>query len=244
MNSDPKSQPSTPGRFPGIYRGVVVDRKDPDLQLRLKVSCHTVFGELAKKDLPWAYPALGSWKDGGVGHVPPEGAPVYVMFEEGEPEHPVWFPGSPGNKNSPSPTPDHAHQGKDPDNYYLTTPRGSTIQVDDRSGSEKVLIRLPEGDYLVMEASGDADFRTENSTKIRAPVKVEITSRRRVEIKAQTASLYGSNQVDVHGGNVNIKGDSAVNIDGSSVNINGGASRPDTGGTTTDTDMNSNQDGS
>jgi hypothetical protein len=71
----------------GFYRGKVVENRDP-LQLgRVKVKVYPWFEEVRDEDCPWAEPA---WQ-GGMLYVPPVNAWVWVFFEGGDVEKPVWF---------------------------------------------------------------------------------------------------------------------------------------------------------
>jgi hypothetical protein len=71
------------GRFYGIYRGVVIDNVDPQQQRRLLVRAPSV-----SPDPLWALPALTVTK--GIG-LPGPGEAVWVLFEAGDPERPVWL---------------------------------------------------------------------------------------------------------------------------------------------------------
>jgi hypothetical protein len=73
-----------PGRFYGIYRGVVIDNVDPQQQRRLLVRAPSV----SPDPLAWALPALTVTKDAGL---PAPGEPVWVLFEAGDPALPVWL---------------------------------------------------------------------------------------------------------------------------------------------------------
>ena len=74
-------------RVEGFYRGKVVDNNDP-LQLgRLKVKVVPWYDEVKDEECPWAEPV---WQ-GGILYVPPKNAWVWVFFEEGDIEKPVWF---------------------------------------------------------------------------------------------------------------------------------------------------------
>jgi len=74
-------------KIDGFYRGRVVSNEDP-LQLgRVKVKVCPWFEEVRDEDCPWAEPA---WQ-GGILYVPPRNAWVWVFFEGGDVEKPVWF---------------------------------------------------------------------------------------------------------------------------------------------------------
>lgn len=239
------------GTYPGFYRANVLVRLDPERQHRIKVKCPAIYGDIGEEQLPWCYPMLPSWTEssgqyqgGGFGHVPPIEAPVLICFEGGNPHYPMWIGGWWGNQLAPCQTPNHAFDGSNnPDNCYFTTPRGTTLQIDDRNGVEKILCRLPEGDYISINITGTTQIRPEKNVDIRAPLKVEIQSQRQIEIKTKNASVYATSNVYVQGNsNVHIRGGSSVNVDAGKIFLNSGKSQSvPTGGQRIET--NSEQDG-
>ncbi len=71
----------------GKYRGKVVDNDDPQRRGRIRVSVPAVTGDstpLAEPSLPFAGNGVGLWA------IPPVGANVWVEYEGGDPEHPIW----------------------------------------------------------------------------------------------------------------------------------------------------------
>jgi len=72
----------------GKYRGQVANNIDP-LQLgRLQVSAAAVLGQ---GSLSWAMPCVPFAGDGvGLFMIPPVGANVWVEFEGGNPDYPIW----------------------------------------------------------------------------------------------------------------------------------------------------------
>lgn len=75
-------------RYYGKYRGRVENNLDPEGRARLQVSVPSVFGEV---NMLWAMPcAVVASPMAGVYMVPPKDALVWIDFEEGDPERPIW----------------------------------------------------------------------------------------------------------------------------------------------------------
>jgi hypothetical protein len=72
----------------GKYRGKVEDNKDPLQKGRLKVSVPSVLGD---GNFGWAMPCV-SYAGDGVGSfvLPAKGTNVWVEFEAGNPDKPIW----------------------------------------------------------------------------------------------------------------------------------------------------------
>ena len=72
----------------GRYRGKVVNNADPEQRGRLMVS---VSGVTGSGQLNWALPSM-PFAGSGVGlfALPPVGANVWVEYEGGDAEHPIW----------------------------------------------------------------------------------------------------------------------------------------------------------
>jgi len=89
----------TPSLFPkrpraglsDVYKGKVEQRTDPKRLGRIRVRVEGLFGEeIATEQLPWCWPRQQAWKDGGMFWIPPVGAVVWVEFEDGDFEYPIW----------------------------------------------------------------------------------------------------------------------------------------------------------
>lgn len=75
-------------KFYGKYRGKVESNIDPNQQGRLQVSCAAVLGEGKNS---WAMPCVPyAGKGVGLFALPPKGANVWVEFEGGDPDYPIW----------------------------------------------------------------------------------------------------------------------------------------------------------
>lgn len=89
-------------KFPGFYRGVVVDNKDPSKSARIKVRVYPMFKGVSDGALPWAImadPSMGGFANVGGIKVPEVGAHVFVFFEGGDHRYPVFFAGAPAIEN-------------------------------------------------------------------------------------------------------------------------------------------------
>ena len=139
--------------FFGKYRGVVLDNDDPDQQARLKVQVPAVMGET---EVGWALPALPFAGPGhGLVMLPEVGAMVWVEFEAGHVDFPIWsgcfFS---GNQSRPQP--------EAPTARLVASVNGHRIVFDDQA------------DTLVVEHSGGAKVeltRTEITLEI-TPCKI------------------------------------------------------------------------
>jgi hypothetical protein len=75
-------------RFFGKYRGKVANNIDPLMRGRLQVSVPSILGE---SRLSWAMPCVPyAGKNVGFYALPPLNANVWVEFEEGDPDYPIW----------------------------------------------------------------------------------------------------------------------------------------------------------
>lgn len=75
-------------QFYGKYRGTVANNIDPQQMGRLQVSVPAVLGD---GRLSWAMPCV-PFAGSGVGFfaIPPPGANIWVEFEGGDPDYPIW----------------------------------------------------------------------------------------------------------------------------------------------------------
>jgi hypothetical protein len=75
-------------RYFGKYRGTVVNNLDPERRARLQAVVPDVFGPTPS---PWAMPSVPFAAPGaGFVALPPAGAGVWIEFEQGDPDFPIW----------------------------------------------------------------------------------------------------------------------------------------------------------
>jgi hypothetical protein len=78
-------------RFYGKYRGVVIENIDPEQIGRVMVQVPDVLGEIPSS---WAMPCVPvAGIQAGIFAVPPIASQVWVEFEQGDPDYPIWSGG-------------------------------------------------------------------------------------------------------------------------------------------------------
>lgn len=78
-------------RYYGKYRGTVIENIDPEQIGRVMVQVPDVLGETPSS---WALPCVPvAGVQSGVFVVPPIGSQVWIEFEQGDPDYPIWTGG-------------------------------------------------------------------------------------------------------------------------------------------------------
>lgn len=159
-------------RFYGKYRGLVVDNDDPERLGRLTLRVPSVLGFDVVTG--WAMPCVpyGGDRNQGFLCIPEPGAGVWVEFEEGDLEFPIWvgtFWSKPGG-NSELPKPNNADGSEQesvqspPTRKIIKTRKGHTIQLEDADGEEHVIIcDGEEENRIVFSKSGVSIVNKDNA---------------------------------------------------------------------------------
>jgi uncharacterized protein involved in type VI secretion and phage assembly len=130
--------------FFGKYRGQVVDDKDPLMIGRIRVKVASVFG---KNDSGWALPCVPfAGNKVGFFFIPPIGANVWIEFEAGNPESPIWSGCFWGIGEVPD-------EVTSPQTKVIKT-SSSWIVLDDKPGETKMTIETAQGLKIILDASG------------------------------------------------------------------------------------------
>src|SRR5580698_785096 len=91
MSPSRLDSPKTKKRFFGKYRGLVIENVDPMQIGRIKAQVPDVLGELPSS---WALPCVpAAGIQAGCLIVPPIGSQVWMEFEQGNPDYPIWSGG-------------------------------------------------------------------------------------------------------------------------------------------------------
>ena len=219
--------------FPGCYRGIVrvnndsLDSENNHRYLgRLRVSVPQVYGDkIDDKDLPYASPCqpFTTGKDGdaefGFIAIPPIGSSVWVMFEAGDPQKPVWMGGWWGELEGQSEIPDRAKSDGSyatyPGIFLIRTRGGGEIRV---SGDQKMEISLGEFSIKydkkdkLLTISAYNEFAT---LKRASSVKVDAKD---VNIVAR-GDGSAAGEVNISGGDTTIRGGNTLRLEGAVIEI-------------------------
>ena len=142
-------------RFFGKYRGVVIDNIDPAQIGRIQAQVPDVLGEIPSN---WALPcAPAAGIQAGCFIVPPVGSQVWMEFERGDPDYPIWTGGFwglvgdvPALATSPPPIP----PGQ---NIVLQTTGQNTLALSDASPSPTgggIILKAASGATIVVNGAG------------------------------------------------------------------------------------------
>jgi hypothetical protein len=87
----PPAENTTPKRYYGKYRGTVLENIDPMQIGRILAQVPDVLGETPSS---WAMPCVpAAGIQAGCFIVPPIGSQVWMEFEQGDPDYPIWTGG-------------------------------------------------------------------------------------------------------------------------------------------------------
>lgn len=129
------------GRYYGLYRGRVVANNDEEGLYRLRLSVPAVWGEAESRT--WAWPMFNPATSGaGLWALPEPGELVWVAFEEGDPNLPVWGYGH-WNKKMVPPKPVAGC-------ITLTTAKGELLELNPKTNramlsNGKAAVAVKEG---------------------------------------------------------------------------------------------------
>jgi uncharacterized protein involved in type VI secretion and phage assembly len=137
--------------FYGKYRGVVTDNRDPMQIGRIRARVPDVTGG---DETGWAMPCFPAAGQGmGVFSLPKNGAGVWIEFEHGNPDYPIWSGAWYGNLSELPPAlliPPLMQDGK----IILKTAGGTSILLDDTPGTGGIILETATGQKIKMGVTG------------------------------------------------------------------------------------------
>jgi hypothetical protein len=155
MNERVQPPGGNPTRYYGKYRGTVIENIDPEQIGRILVMVPDVLGLTPSS---WAMPCVpAAGIQSGVFVVPPIGSGVWIEFEQGNPDYPIWTGGFwglvadvPVFATAPPPIP----PGQ---NIVLQTTGQNTVMVSDAPPSPVtggIVLKSTSGAMIVVNETG------------------------------------------------------------------------------------------
>jgi phage baseplate assembly protein gpV len=214
-------------RYYGKYRGFVADNKDPEKRGRLKLTIPSVLGA---SQTGWALPCLpfGGLTNQGLFMIPEIGAQMWVEFEEGNVDKPIWVGVF---WQQASDTPEEAAKDE-PTTRIIRTPSGHVLQFDDADGEEQFRLAHPANTEMTIDPQGtvkvtDASGNTLTLDAENREVVVEDSNGNTITMDASGTVIEDSNGNKVHmaASGITVEGTKIV-IKGSLVDIGGAGGEP------------------
>ena len=136
------------GAFYGKYRGVVTDINDPLQTGRVRARVPDVMGD---EETGWALPAMPFGGDGmGFFALPKVGAGVWIEFEHGDPDYPIWSGCWFGSTAEIPPILLAPPYKK----FLIKTEGGNSVLLDDTPGTGGITLETSGGQKIVVSATG------------------------------------------------------------------------------------------
>jgi uncharacterized protein involved in type VI secretion and phage assembly len=173
----------------GAYPALVTDIRDPDQQGRVKVTLPWAKSPLGEQYEAWARLAtLAAGINRGTWFIPDVNDEVLVVFQAGDPSLPFVVGSLWNGRDSPPMSMDQAGEN----NLKIIRSRnGTTITLDDTSGSEQFSVTTPGGAKLILR---DGPSRCEITDSNGNTIKMEafgitITASSKIVLTASTVEI-------------------------------------------------------
>lgn len=214
-------------RYYGKYRGVVTDNNDPEKRGRLRLMVPSILGETPTG---WALPSLpfGGLADQGLFLVPEVDAQVWVEFEAGNLDLPIWT----GTFWQASGDPPAEGDKSPPTTRLLKTPSGHILQFDDESGKEKFRLGHPAGTELTVDEKGTVILADAKGNRLTldadaGQLLVEDANGNTIILSSSGTTIEDANgnKVEMAASGVTVKGQQVV-VEGQTVMLAGQGGEP------------------
>ena len=206
--------------FFGKYRGKVQDNKDPMKLGRLQVSVPAIYGE---NTMSWAMPC-SPFAGNKVGFfaLPPVGSNIWVEFEAGDPDYPIWSGCFWGDGEVPAVPPEEQTK------IFKTAGISMTFSDDSKAGGFTLEVGSPAVSTPLKIILNSSGIEINNSTSSIKMTKegIEINSPPG-NIKLAQAGIEVNNspgQIKMTSASIDLSnGSSCIKLSPATVNVNNGA---------------------
>jgi uncharacterized protein involved in type VI secretion and phage assembly len=138
------------GQYIGKFRGIVTDNDDPETRGRIRARVPDVYGD---DKSGWALPAVPyAGRNVGMYFVPPVNAQVWIEFEHGDPEYPVWSGCFWAEQENPALQVASSPAASTLPNTKVLKTDNCTLMLDDTSGSGGITIEMTGGIKITLKS--------------------------------------------------------------------------------------------
>jgi uncharacterized protein involved in type VI secretion and phage assembly len=216
------------GKYYGKHRGVVVDNDDPEKLGRLKVRVPSVLGHDVVTG--WAMPCLpyGGAPDQGFFFIPEVGAGVWIEFEAGELEFPIWVGTYWAKPGGTTEIPKPADAQSPPTRKIIRTLKGSSIEIEDKDKEEVFIIKYYDGaktNSITMNKDGLAvvDANQNKVTMDKNGIIVEDANKNKATMDDKGMLVMDKNKnkiaLDANGAVIEDKNKNKIEMNSAAINI-------------------------
>lgn len=214
-------------KYYGKYRGFVADNADPEKRGRLKLQVPSVLGD---NETDWALPCLpfGGLSDQGVLWVPEVDAQVWVEFEGGNLNDPIWT----GTFWPKDQTPPSEGALDPPSSRVFKTPGGHLLHFEDAEDHTAVTLKHAGGARLHIDPQGTIDLTDQGGATLKLDVEnnqIELLdangNKLTMTATGTTVEDSNGNQITMAASGINLKGQQIV-IDGTQISLGGAGGEP------------------
>lgn len=212
----------------GKYRALVVDNDDPEKRARVTLRVPSIMGDEVTH---WAEPCLpfGGLAEQGFFLVPEIDAHVWVEFEAGDINFPIWT-GTTWRKTEDVPT---EAADSSPNMRQLKTPSGHILSFDDTEGKEEIRLYHKENAELKIDPQGNVNITDAAGAKIEmnasySKVQISDNNGNTIEMSSTGTTVTDSNgnEIEMKGNGVKVSSSATITIEGSMVNVGGMGGEP------------------
>jgi len=214
-------------KYYGKFRAFVVDNEDPEQRARIRVRVPSVFGQ---QETFWALPCLpfGGLEEQGFFMVPEVSAQVWIEFEEGNKDFPIWT----GVFWQPSASVPNEAKKSAPTTRVLKTPSGHVLQFDDEADAEKFRLAHPGGSEFNIDENGSMTLHDQSGNKLVLDandnsVTLQDSNGNKLFMDSSGTKVNDANgnEIIMSAGQLKVKGQ-MITIEGSQVAIGGNGGEP------------------
>ncbi len=214
-------------KYFGKYRAFVTNNDDPEQRGRLQVRVPSVFGQ---QETYWALPCLpfGGLADQGLFMIPEVDAQVWIEFEEGNKDFPIWT----GVFWQPSAQAPQEAQKSPPTTRIIKTPSGHRLQFDDEASAEKIHLTHTIGSELSIDEKGTVNLTDQNGSQLTLDadgnsITLEDSSGNKMIMDSSGTKIsdVNGNEITMAAGQLTVKGQ-MITIEGSQVAVGGAGGEP------------------